>query len=130
MHSGVPALGSHPQPQGKGHKQDFASGSSGSSLPGGLKLILGKKGFCWYLGHLINKLPERENRFESWHGVLAIQAGLLSPPFSSCLATPIVACSSWCEESGSQKLCFQHPSVCPSSDRDLLSVSFYQPWLI
>lgn len=40
--------------------------------------------------------------------VFAIQAGLLSP-FSSCLATLIVACSSRREESRPRKLCFQRP---------------------
>lgn len=45
-----------------------------------------------------------------------VQAGLLSP-FSSCLATLIVAFSSQCEESRPQNLCFQHPSVWPSSEK-------------
>lgn len=35
----------------------------------------------------------------------------LTVPFSSCSAAVIVACYSWCEQSGSQKLCFQNLSV-------------------
>lgn len=52
-----------------------------------------------------------------------VQAGLLSP-FSSCLATLIVFCFR-CEEPRSQNLCFQHPSVCPSSETHTSSALAY-----